>query len=679
MSVEAQRSETAAGPRRRKVGHGQARIMRRRSLDGIEAGGGGTIRRALALAGGLGAGAALLAAGSVAAQEAGARRMQLAQAAPAEGAAAAPAEASATPPRPARAAPLPTPSANTTIKLIELLIQNGLITRDQADSLLRQAQAEAAAAQPARPPRAAPRPAAPEAVAMAPEAAVAPGTVRVPYVPEVVRRQLRDEVTRDVLSQVRPQGPVLAQGAVTPGSAAAAAASSAWAERVRIYGDLRVRFEQISYPGGNAAGFFPNFASINNSSNGFDLAGTANAPFLNVTEDRTRYRLRARIGIEAKLADWVTADFRIATGNDSSPVSANQTFGAVNSATNQFGTFSKYAIWLDRAYMRFTPADWLKFDVGRMPNPFRSTELLYHVDLGFDGVAATARHRFTEGFSGFLTAGAFPYYNTDLNFSTTDVQKFKSRDRTMVGVQGGADWRPAEGWGLNLNLGYYNFLDAEGALSQPCAVPFGADACNTDISRSFFTQNTNTFFPIRNLIPNPQNPGGPQPQFFGLASRFEILDIYARIDYSGFAPYRVTLEGNYLNNLGFSRSRIAGRGLLTDGAPNGLANNIGDGNRFIGGNQGYMIRLTVGHPEVQRLWAWNAFFTYRYLESDAVLDALNDSDFRLGGTNSKGYVLGGTLGIAQNVALRGRWFSGEQVAGPRYAADTFLLDLMGRF
>lgn len=578
--------------------------------------------------------------------------------------------------RPAAAQPAPS-AAGTTLRLIELLIQNGVLTREQAEGLVRQAQAEAAAA--ARAPRAAPTTAGRAAPAAAPTAAAAavtpeaaeppPGTIRIPYVPEVVRRQIRDEVRQDLAAELRRQGRAAGPPAGT---------RAEWTDRIRLYGDVRLRGEAFLYPKNNAAGFFPNVMAINNGS-AFDLNGTANAPFLNVDQDRTRFRLRARIGIEAQVNDWITADFRIATGNDSSPVSANQTFGAVSSAAQQYGFFSKYAIWLDRAYVRMRPSEWLQVDAGRMPNPFRSTDLLYHVDLGMDGLAARASQPLAEGLSGYITAGAFPYFNTDLNFSTTDIAKSPSRDRYMVGAQLGADWRPTQDWGLNVNLGYYNFLGAEGALSAPCAVPYAADACNTDITRAFFTQNTNTFFPLRNLVPNPANPAGPAPQFFGLASRFEVLDLYARLDYAGFAPYLVTFEANYLNNLGFDRDRILRRGILANGAANGIINNIGNGNRFIGGGQGYMLRLTLGHRDVAQLWDWNAFVAYRYLESDAVIDAFTDTDFRLGGTNSRGYILGGTLGIARNAALRLRWFSGEEVAGPPLRSDLLQFDLLARF
>jgi len=109
---------------------------------------------------------------------------------------------------------------------------------------------------------------------------------------------------------------------------------------------------------------------------------------------------------------------------------------------------------------------------------------------------------------------------------------------------------------------------------------------------------------------------------------------------------------------------------------NNLAAN---GGRFQGGGTGYLLRGTFGHPAINERWKWNVFFTWRYLESDAVLDALNDSDFRLGGTNSKGFILGGAMGVARNTLVRARWLSGTEVGGPPYRADTVQFDLLGSF
>jgi hypothetical protein len=67
------------------------------------------------------------------------------------------------------------------------------------------------------------------------------------------------------------------------------------------------------------------------------------------------------------------------------------------------------------------------------------------------------------------------------------------------------------------------------------------------------------------------------------------------------------------------------------------------------------------------------------LERDAVLDAFTDSDFNLGGTNAKGFVLGGSYGVEKNAWLTARWFSANEIDGPPLSIDTLFLDLNVRF
>jgi Putative porin len=70
---------------------------------------------------------------------------------------------------------------------------------------------------------------------------------------------------------------------------------------------------------------------------------------------------------------------------------------------------------------------------------------------------------------------------------------------------------------------------------------------------------------------------------------------------------------------------------------------------------------------------------YKYLESDATLDAFADSDFGLGGTNLKGYFVGGNLGLSNNVWTSLRWMSATGIAGVPYAVDVLLVDVNAKF
>jgi hypothetical protein len=61
------------------------------------------------------------------------------------------------------------------------------------------------------------------------------------------------------------------------------------------------------------------------------------------------------------------------------------------------------------------------------------------------------------------------------------------------------------------------------------------------------------------------------------------------------------------------------------------------------------------------------------------MDAYNDSNFHLGGTNNKGYVIGANFGLANNVWTNVRWLSSQVITGPTYDVDVLLVDLNARY
>ncbi len=69
-----------------------------------------------------------------------------------------------------------------------------------------------------------------------------------------------------------------------------------------------------------------------------------------------------------------------------------------------------------------------------------------------------------------------------------------------------------------------------------------------------------------------------------------------------------------------------------------------------------------------------------------MLDAFTDSDFRLGGTNTQGWILGGAYGLTDNTYLTARYMSAEEIDRPalgsgraRLGIDVLQLDLNSRF
>jgi hypothetical protein len=569
----------------------------------------------------------------------------------------------------------PAAASNSTINLVNLLVQQGVLNEDQAAALIKQAEDEAYVAREAARDATVKADEAAKAATAATAAASPPGSKRVTYVPEIVKRQLRDDLRREVMAQAKDEG------WASPGK------YPEWASRIRFSGDFRGRWEAISFPTGyNSTGQIYDFNAINTGSP-YDISQSSNpfifAPLYNTTENRNRARLRARLGMEADLYEGFTAGLRIATGSDSAPVSTNQTLGGSG------GNFSKYALWLDRAFVKYEPfkntnfgtyADpsSLALTVGRFDNPFWSpTELVWDADLGFDGMAVQARQEILPGFTPFAVAGAFPIFNTALDFATTEPVKFKSEDKYLFGGQVGFNWRASPLVDVAFGGAIFDFHNVQGRLSSPCDLSI-QQFCDTDHLRSSFAQKGNTYRYLRDIMATAQNNFGRDDQFhyYGLASQYRPAVFSGRVEFAHFAPITIGLDGEYVWNTAFDRNAIEAVAVNNRG-PDTIPGVVPG--PFEGGNIGWLTRLTVGNKKLAALGDWNAHVGYKYLESDAVMDAFADSDFGLGGTNLKGYFLGGNVALASNVWATARWMSANSIAGSPYAVDIVQIDLNAKF
>ncbi len=492
--------------------------------------------------------------------------------------------------------------------------------------------------------------------------------VRVAYVPEVVKNQIREEVKDEVVAEARKEN----WGAPSSGPE--------WVSRFTLYGDIRIRAEEVINHGGNDnTGAFPNFNAINTGAP-FDTAGNVFSPQYNVDQNRNRERLRARLGFAVDVSGGFTAGLRIATGNDNNPVTENQTFGATGNG--QGGDFSKYSLWLDRAYIKYQslggqgPPFWMTF--GRFDNPFFSTSLIWANDIGFDGFAvsipvkANVKGQPSAAFKPFLVAGAFPIFNTDLNYATNSPSKFKSYDKWLYAGQLGFDAKIPGDFQLKAAAALYEYKNIQGQLSSPFTPLTTSDAGDTDASRPSFAQNGNTYMQLRDIVPGPLNNNGTidQLQYYGLATPFKEFALTEGLYYNHFEPFQISLVSEWVKNLAFDRTSIAA-----------VAVNNGGASNFIGGNTGWMTTLKFGSSVIQEFGDWSASIGYRRLESDAVVDGFNDADFGgdLLGTNLKGFTLAASFGLSRDVWIDAHWYSASAIAGPVYKNDLLQLDLNAKF
>ncbi|UZE32311.1 putative porin [Pseudomonas sp. B21-059] len=542
-----------------------------------------------------------------------------------------------------QAAAAAAPSENATINLIRLLVQQGVLKQEQADGLIAQAEKEAQQARAAT------------AVAATGPAA-APGDVRVQYVPAIVREQIRDQVKAEVMATAKQEN--WAQPNTFPD----------WVSRISFDGDIRLRQESRFFADNNSNELV-DYAKLNDNGP-YDVNKDTNSklpPLLNSREDRDNlFRLRARLGMKAVISPEWTAGIRIGTGSDNNPVSTTQTLG---------GGFGKKDIWLDQGYLTWKATQDLTLTGGRIANPFYATDMLYSNDLNFDGVAAIFNHKLGSDWGLFGTLGAFPVEYTNDTATSNGFDKNESDTKWLFGGQIGANWKINRSNSLKGALAYYRFDDIEGQRSSPCAPWAGAPGCDTDGSRVAFMQKGNSVFLLRDITPNPATPGlTPQPQFVGLASKFDVLDLNLAWDTELPDDLRLRSQTNFIRNLAYDKGEMLKR---SEGE---IVNNINRNGQFESGGNALMVQFTLGNAlEMKKSGDWNLLAGYKYIQPDALPDGFNDSSFHLGGTNAKGYFVGGNYGIDKNIYATARYMSASEVYGPRYEVDVMQLELNTRF
>ncbi len=437
---------------------------------------------------------------------------------------------------------------------------------------------------------------------------LAPGEVRVPYIPQAVKDEITETIRQEVLAQAR------GERWGDPGSL------PSWLNRISLAGDFRLRGESDGFPSGNATPAQYNPAGLT---------------LISDTTERNNYmRIQARLDMKAKVSDSTYTDFRISSGTTTNPDSTNQTLGT---------GFNKSSLVLDRAFVHSDVYPWLAFNGGKIPNPWLSTDLVWDADVNFEGAAGQAKSQLNDAWAGFITVGAFPYQYIQKSDTVYANPKW------LYGSQLGMAWAAPDTSNVQFGVALYDFMHVEGITNPTQGTHF------YDQTAAQGMQKGNTLMYV-NAVGD--------PVLYGIASKFRELDVTAKMDLASLDPFHVLLAGDFVRNLGYNQQDILQRTGLAAPPPQINA---------------YQVTLTVGMPKILRAGDWQANVAYKYLESDAVLDALTDSDFHLGGTNAKGFIVGGSYGLDDNVWTTVRWISTDQISGAPLAIDTLQIDLNTRF
>lgn len=489
----------------------------------------------------------------------------------------------------------------TTLRLIDLLVKEGILSQQRADELVNQARkpvpVAAADAKPGVPP------------------------VRVQYVPELVREQLRDEIRIEVLSAATREGWVAPN--TLPG----------WVNRITFDGDFRLRAQADFYAKDNDPLFQPLNVLQSNA------AGRPVFPA--AAPDRQRLRARARLGATARLSeDWVTG-VRIATGSLTEPVSQNQTLGE---------NLNRYTVALDRAFISWQAMPELDVSGGRIANPFITNDLMFANDLSLDGVAA--RYRPTAerwGFAPLGTIGLFPIQ---------EVAASAGGDKWLFAGQAGMQWRTST-FSARLTGAVYDWRNVEGR-------PNTVGSTVNNFTAPGYAQKGNSIFNINSADPT-------AAVLYGIAPKFRVANVGTELDWAFAGPTRVIFNADWARNIGYDREDILRRTGL-DIAPQVDAWRVGltVGYPRIARPHDWQVFTT--YKRVERDAVLDAF-----TDSDLRLGGTNAKGFTLGANYGVANNVWVTVRWLSANGIDAPIVATLPNIPPRFGVDTLQFDLNARF
>ena len=216
-----------------------------------------------------------------------------------------------------------------------------------------------------------------------------------------------------------------------------------WAEKIKINGDMRYRYESIDD----------------------DRKNVGDA------DERNRSRLRARLGITAQVSDDVKAGFALATGTSGGdPISSNSTFGSSN---------SDKGIVLDQGYIAWKFYDNMTLTAGKTKVPYfkpGKSSLIFDGDLRPEGAHIKYKNN-----SIFATLG--------YNFLNSDDGSSGNKDIIETyGAQVGYKFKLDKNTKVTVGLGYYNIPLSGSELADVLADEFGNTASGTTYAYDYEIQ-----------------------------------------------------------------------------------------------------------------------------------------------------------------------------------------------
>jgi hypothetical protein len=239
---------------------------------------------------------------------------------------------------------------------------------------------------------------------------------------------------------------------------------------------------------------------------------------------------------------------------------------------------SQKQIWIDQAYVQWKAFTWLSLPGVHMENPFwrvYSSDVMWDGDVNPEGFAQKFEYRFHERFTGFANFGQF----------VLDEDSTETRDQWMFGHQVGMKTKILE----------ENYWTLAGTLYQ------------------FKYENLNNFAAAVNNEGGTRKTVGATTDIY--AASFTIVHLTQEIS-AKLGPWPFKLHADYVKN-------------VESNGPLGAA--------VAPEQAGYQIGGQLGKAGAAK--TWEVAYYYKWLETNAVISDLADSDFGDGGTNRRGHIL----------------------------------------
>lgn len=362
--------------------------------------------------------------------------------------------------------------------------------------------------------------------------------------------------------------------------AATKANGAEWASRIKVAGDFRYRDEQIQR---------------------------------DLRSDQTRDRIRARIGINAKVSDTLAVGARLATGNDD-PRSPNQTIGAADTGE------ARRSIGLDQYFATWKPLDGLTFTGGKMPYPFFRPGLsaFNDPDINPEGLAVGYQQGlfFGNAFGFWITERAAANHNP-----TTGVTSSIGQDKQGT-VYGGVQLGIKAPLGSDSSLTAALMYTSLGAGKGRLPYWFSGGTIPTTVTYT----DTTTCQPA----PNPVPPGyAPVCTTTTVATTSNNITAITQAANGN----SVNADGSLAHDFHVLQGGVEFN-TKVGGLPLQLFADVAKNSGADDQNKAYTAGFQIGKAVDKNTWEFS--YTYEKLEKDAYFGGFVDSDFGAGFTDSKG-------------------------------------------